>query len=268
MKLLLALLLVIAARLAGAFDIDFPNGTSFRDVKITAVEADGLRFTHSTGTGRLTYEQLPPELQKQYFDPAKIAALRAQEAAAREVVAQKARAERKANEERIASERAEKQLKELENFKAGEAARAAKQKAAEEKAAAEAQAKTNASIRFGLLMAGAALLYFLPTLIALFTVKSNFLAIAALNLLLGWTFVGWVVSLVWSLSRDTEKAIRSALADKDRAEAARHRIAQRQNETLIAALLAKQTGPPKPKVIEAKPVPQPKVLRGSDEKHS
>lgn len=264
MKLLFALLLALAAQLACAFDIDFPNGTSFRDVKITTVEADALRFTHSNGTGRLTYEQLPPELQKQYFDPAKIAALRTQEAAAREVVAQQARTERKANEERIAAERAEKQRKELENFKAGEAERSAKQKAAEEKAAAEAQAKTNASIKRGLLIAVVALFYFLPALIALFTVKSNFLAIAALNLLLGWTVIGWVISLVWSLSRDTEKAIRSALADKDRAEAARHRTAQRQNETLIAALLAKQAGTPQPKVIEAKPVP--KVIRGPESK--
>jgi len=44
--------------------------------------------------------------------------------------------------------------------------------------------------------------YFLPTLIALLRKKSNTLAIAALNLLLGWSVIGWVVSLVWSLSSD------------------------------------------------------------------
>ena len=47
-------------------------------------------------------------------------------------------------------------------------------------------------------------LYFLPSLIAFLGKKSNFMAIFALNLLLGWTLVGWVVSLVWSLSKDKE----------------------------------------------------------------
>jgi Superinfection immunity protein len=42
--------------------------------------------------------------------------------------------------------------------------------------------------------------YFAPTLIAL--KKRNIRAIFALNLLLGWTLVGWVVALVWSLTRE------------------------------------------------------------------
>jgi hypothetical protein len=42
-------------------------------------------------------------------------------------------------------------------------------------------------------------LYFLPTIIALLRRRHNTLAIFLLNLLLGWTFVGWVVSLVWSV---------------------------------------------------------------------
>lgn len=28
-----------------------------------------------------------------------------------------------------------------------------------------------------------------------------------LNLFLGWTFVGWVIALVWALSKDTKRAI-------------------------------------------------------------
>jgi hypothetical protein len=43
-------------------------------------------------------------------------------------------------------------------------------------------------------------LYFLPTLIAGFRQHHNAAAIFALNLLLGWTFLGWVVALVWSLT--------------------------------------------------------------------
>jgi hypothetical protein len=49
-------------------------------------------------------------------------------------------------------------------------------------------------------------LYFLPSLEALFKRKRNTAAIVALNLLLGWTFVGWVAALVWSLTKDAPQA--------------------------------------------------------------
>jgi hypothetical protein len=42
--------------------------------------------------------------------------------------------------------------------------------------------------------------YFLPSFIA--WNKRNSGAIIALNIFLGWTFVGWVVALVWSLTAD------------------------------------------------------------------
>jgi len=42
-------------------------------------------------------------------------------------------------------------------------------------------------------------IYFLPTLIAFLRRHKNKLAIFLLNLLLGWTVLGWVVSLVWSV---------------------------------------------------------------------
>ena len=44
-------------------------------------------------------------------------------------------------------------------------------------------------------------LYFLPTLVAFLRQHKNKLAIFLLNLLLGWTVLGWVVSLVWSVIR-------------------------------------------------------------------
>ena len=43
--------------------------------------------------------------------------------------------------------------------------------------------------------------YFLPTLIAFLRQHKNKLAIFLLNLLLGWTILGWVVSLVWSVMK-------------------------------------------------------------------
>ena len=47
------------------------------------------------------------------------------------------------------------------------------------------------------------LVYFLPSIIALARGHQNALAIFVLNLLLGWTFLGWVAALVWSLTAVT-----------------------------------------------------------------
>ena len=44
-------------------------------------------------------------------------------------------------------------------------------------------------------------LYFMPTFIAFLRQHKNKLVIFLLNLLLGWTVLGWVVSLVWSVMR-------------------------------------------------------------------
>ena len=43
-------------------------------------------------------------------------------------------------------------------------------------------------------------LYFLPSFIAFRLEHSNKTAILALNIFLGWTVLGWVGSLVWSLT--------------------------------------------------------------------
>lgn len=45
-----------------------------------------------------------------------------------------------------------------------------------------------------------AMAYFLPYLIAQHRHNPNRWAILVLNLFLGWTLVGWVVSLAWSLT--------------------------------------------------------------------
>ena len=43
-------------------------------------------------------------------------------------------------------------------------------------------------------------LYFLTSIIGYN--KKNANAICVLNLFLGWTFIGWVVALVWATSKD------------------------------------------------------------------
>jgi hypothetical protein len=44
-------------------------------------------------------------------------------------------------------------------------------------------------------------LLFLPTLVAKSRHHPNALAIFLVNLFFGWTFIGWVVSLVWACTR-------------------------------------------------------------------
>ena len=43
------------------------------------------------------------------------------------------------------------------------------------------------------------ILYFLPTIGAKLENHKNLGAIFILNLFLGWTFIGWVVALVWAM---------------------------------------------------------------------
>lgn len=43
--------------------------------------------------------------------------------------------------------------------------------------------------------------YFAPTIIAVRDDHKDQGAIAVLNLLLGWTFLGWVAAMVWSVAK-------------------------------------------------------------------
>ena len=52
------------------------------------------------------------------------------------------------------------------------------------------------------------LLYFLPSIIALARSKRDLLAIFLLYLFLGWTVIGWVVSLVWACKHDVPAMVR------------------------------------------------------------
>ena len=49
-------------------------------------------------------------------------------------------------------------------------------------------------------LAVGALIYIVPAVLAFHNRKRNAIAIAALNLFLGWTLVGWVAALVWALT--------------------------------------------------------------------
>lgn len=44
------------------------------------------------------------------------------------------------------------------------------------------------------------LLYFLPSIVAAKRNHKNMIPVFLLNIFLGWTFLGWVVALVWSFA--------------------------------------------------------------------
>src|ERR1700677_4724816 len=53
--------------------------------------------------------------------------------------------------------------------------------------------------------------YFLPTIIAFARKKDNAGGVFALNFFLGWTFIGWIASLIWGLSSNTRPPARPIL---------------------------------------------------------
>ena len=59
-----------------------------------------------------------------------------------------------------------------------------------------------------LLLALVIALYFVPWLVAVSRKHNNAGAIAVLNIFLGWTFLGWVAALVWSMTDNiTERGV-------------------------------------------------------------
>lgn len=52
---------------------------------------------------------------------------------------------------------------------------------------------------------GLVLLYFIPSFIVGIRKHRSGMAIVALNILLGWTFLGWAGALVWSLTGNVEE---------------------------------------------------------------
>src|SRR6476469_8344046 len=50
-------------------------------------------------------------------------------------------------------------------------------------------------------------LYRVPTFIAAMRHHHNVVAIAALNILLGWSFIGWIAAFVWALTSPSQPAV-------------------------------------------------------------
>ncbi len=62
------------------------------------------------------------------------------------------------------------------------------------------------SLLSGAIGLGVLILHFLPTVIAGLRHHHNTLAIFMLNLLLGWTGIGWIIAFIWSLTAVREPA--------------------------------------------------------------
>ena len=93
MKLIVVLTLLGAAVVARAEDLKTRGGKEYKDIKVMAVEADGLKIMHAAGMAKIPYEQLPDDLQTKYaFDPTKAAEKRTADDAAKKMSAEQARA--------------------------------------------------------------------------------------------------------------------------------------------------------------------------------
>ena len=55
----------------------------------------------------------------------------------------------------------------------------------------------------GWILMGALAIYFLPTILA--ARHPNSTAIFALNLFLGWTFIGWVMAFIWAYTAPSNR---------------------------------------------------------------
>jgi Na+/H+-dicarboxylate symporter len=67
-------------------------------------------------------------------------------------------------------------------------------------AATNASTDSDALIAFFIMIIIVFVMYLLPTFIASIRKHHQVNAIFVLNLFLGWTFVGWVIALVWAVS--------------------------------------------------------------------
>ena len=60
-------------------------------------------------------------------------------------------------------------------------------------------------------------LYFLPTIYAYRSKHPRRDAIMLLNILLGWTFIGWIIAVVWASSNDNKPKVKET-SDADELE--------------------------------------------------
>jgi hypothetical protein len=70
-------------------------------------------------------------------------------------------------------------------------------------------------VMFVLFALGGILLYLLPTIVAANRRHPSTGPIATINILTGWTFLGWVIALIWSLADTSDVQTAPSPAPKE-----------------------------------------------------
>lgn len=199
------LMLVLFAQAVRALDITTADGQTYKQCEVTRVEPDALRISHTNGAARITYEKLPPALQRQYFDPAKVAAYHKQVEDARQAAEAKAAEERRLHDEATAKAAKAERERLAEQARQEQESREVKEQEQREQREAEERQKTLQTVLsvVGIVLAIVVGLffYFIPSIVGRH--KTNAGAIFVFNFFLGWTFLGWVLALVWACTKDS-----------------------------------------------------------------
>lgn len=210
-KLVAVFVVFVCVNTCFALDITTRSGTAYRHCEVVKVEPDGIRISHADGAAKISFEELPDALQRQYgYDAAKAAAYRKTAADAKSAAEAKAAIARQLAEETRQKEAANvlaAKQKEIalrrEQAEATERERIKKEDQAKERSKRQAEAAIHSGL---VILVVGFFIYFIPSAVGILRGKSNWFAIVVLNLFLGWTFVGWVVALVWACAKDQESA--------------------------------------------------------------
>ncbi len=57
-------------------------------------------------------------------------------------------------------------------------------------------------------------IYFLPTIVAMNRKHQSTVGIVLLNILLGWTFLGWVIAFVWAFSNPIHVVVNNKVSER------------------------------------------------------
>lgn len=196
-KVVCCLCCVFSAESVEAEDIRTTDGLVYKNVTISRVEKDGINIVHATGAAKIPFERLPVELQRRYnFD---------KEAAMQYRAAVEQQRKTEEDSRRAAQVRADNEQKLADQRRvAAEAKRKQEVRELSERQHREERLKkTTATVTAGTVLLIALALYFLPAIVG--ARKDNAFAIFMLNLLAGWTFIGWIVAMVWACTKDARE---------------------------------------------------------------
>jgi len=114
---LITLILTFAvSQTVWAIHVTTTDGTTYKHAEITRVEPDALVLTLPDGIARVPYEKLPTTLRSRYFNPAKVATYRSEQA--RQAAAAKSAAEQRQRDQLLARQQAEEQHRRDEALRA------------------------------------------------------------------------------------------------------------------------------------------------------